>query len=75
MASSKGAAMVQVNVRFLLGFIDVLDIKYFQNIVTVSKLVGVLIVIVGGILRLFQGHTDSFQTGQIIRTMLYKISI
>ena len=44
--------------------------KYLQNIVTVSKLVGVVIVIVGGILRLFQGHTDSFQTGKIINTIL-----
>ena len=43
-----------------------LDIKYLQNIVTVSKLVGVLIVIVGGILRLFQGHTDSFSTGKMM---------
>ena len=63
MASSKGAAVVQVTGRFLQDFINVLIMKYLQNIVTVSKLVGVLIVIVGGILRLFQGHTDSFKTG------------
>ena len=45
--------------------INTLNIKYFQNIVTVSKLVGVGIVVVGGIFRLFQEHTDSFKSGKI----------
>ena len=69
MASSKGAAMVQVTGRFLQDFINVLTLQCFQNVVTVSKLVGVAIVIVGGIVRLFQGHTDSFETGKFISNM------
>jgi len=34
-----------------------------QNIATVSKLVGVVIVIIGGFVRLGQNHTESFETG------------
>jgi len=34
-----------------------------QNIVTVSKMVGVVIVIIGGFVRLGQGNTESFQSG------------
>ena len=68
MASSKGAAMLQVTLtgRVSPAFIQCsFNIQYFQNVVTVSKLVGVVIIIVGGIVRLFNGHTDSFKTGKI----------
>ena len=34
-----------------------------QSVVTISKMVGVIIVIIGGFVRLGQGHTESFQTG------------
>ena len=40
---------------------------------TVSKLVGVGIVVVGGIVRLFQGHTASFKSGKILIIKNYKI--
>ena len=34
-----------------------------QKVVTISKMVGVVVVIIGGLVRLGQGHVDSFKTG------------
>ena len=61
MASSRGAAMVQVNKRGL-GYN--LSFNCLKIVVTVSKLVGVAIVLVGGVVKLAEGNTDSFKTGQ-----------
>ena len=53
--------MVQVNKRGL-GYN--LSFNCLKIVVTVSKLVGVAIVLVGGIVKLAEGNTDSFKTGQ-----------
>ena len=59
--SARGAAIVQVRVCKNVSIIHLL--YCVKNVVTVTKMVGVVIVIIGGFVRLGQGHVESFKTG------------
>ena len=59
--SARGAAIVQVRVCKKFSIIHL--VYCLKNVVTVTKMVGVVIVIIGGFVRLGQGHVESFKTG------------
>jgi len=58
--------LVAVGLMLLSSVVNILSARgaaIVQNVVTVSKMVGVVVVIMGGFVRLGQGHVGSFETG------------